>query len=169
MQGHTVKNAGIAQLVERNLAKVEVASSSLVSRSKFKKGSSASLFCQRFRSVLCAPDTDGAIAKRLCPGLQIRLVRFDSGSRLHLLTVQTVLSLRHAGFFSSVPFMQSRLTALRGAVYKAVDCAGFAAALRLDFSPATVPKLVDKYRDKCGVPQPAWLCTACSSNGQPLA
>jgi hypothetical protein len=30
-----LKNAGIAQLVERNLAKVEVASSSLVSRSKF--------------------------------------------------------------------------------------------------------------------------------------
>jgi hypothetical protein len=28
-------NAGVAQLVERNLAKVEVASSSLVSRSKF--------------------------------------------------------------------------------------------------------------------------------------
>ena len=24
----------------------------------------------------------GAIAKRLCPGLQIRLVQFDSGSRL---------------------------------------------------------------------------------------
>ena len=32
--------AGVAQLVERNLAKVEVASSSLVSRSIFKKGSS---------------------------------------------------------------------------------------------------------------------------------
>gem|GEM_PF-6844788 len=30
-----ILNAGIAQLVERNLAKVEVASSSLVSRSKF--------------------------------------------------------------------------------------------------------------------------------------
>ena len=30
-----LKSAGIAQLVERNLAKVEVASSSLVSRSKF--------------------------------------------------------------------------------------------------------------------------------------
>ena len=30
-------NAGIAQLVERNLAKVEVASSSLVSRSTFQK------------------------------------------------------------------------------------------------------------------------------------
>ena len=30
-------NAGIAQLVERNLAKVEVASSSLVSRSIFKE------------------------------------------------------------------------------------------------------------------------------------
>lgn len=31
--------AGIAQLVERNLAKVEVASSRLVSRSKYLKGS----------------------------------------------------------------------------------------------------------------------------------
>ena len=30
-------SAGIAQLVERNLAKVEVASSSLVSRSRFRK------------------------------------------------------------------------------------------------------------------------------------
>ena len=30
-----MKYAGIAQLVERNLAKVEVASSSLVSRSRF--------------------------------------------------------------------------------------------------------------------------------------
>ena len=33
-------NAGIAQLVERNLAKVEVASSNLVSRSKYKAESS---------------------------------------------------------------------------------------------------------------------------------
>ena len=32
-----VKYAGIAQLVERNLAKVEVASSNLVSRSKYAK------------------------------------------------------------------------------------------------------------------------------------
>ena len=32
-----LKYAGIAQLVERNLAKVEVASSSLVSRSKYPK------------------------------------------------------------------------------------------------------------------------------------
>ena len=31
-------NAGIAQLVERNLAKVEVASSNLVSRSRSEKG-----------------------------------------------------------------------------------------------------------------------------------
>ena len=37
------------------------------------KGSLASFFCIPF----------GAIAKRLCNGLQIRLVRFDSGSRLH--------------------------------------------------------------------------------------
>ena len=33
-----VPNAGIAQLVERNLAKIEVASSRLVSRSRFLKG-----------------------------------------------------------------------------------------------------------------------------------
>ena len=33
----SLKYAGIAQLVERNLAKVEVASSNLVSRSKYPK------------------------------------------------------------------------------------------------------------------------------------
>ena len=37
-------NAGIAQLVERNLAKVEVESSRLFSRSKFVREASASLF-----------------------------------------------------------------------------------------------------------------------------
>ena len=36
--------AGIAQLVERNLAKVEVASSSLVSRSIFRQGPLGALF-----------------------------------------------------------------------------------------------------------------------------
>ena len=42
-----MQNAGIAQLVERNLAKVEVESSRLFSRSKFqKREASASLFCQ---------------------------------------------------------------------------------------------------------------------------
>ena len=46
--------AGVAQLVERNLAKVEVASSRLVSRSNFQLSDV------------------GAIAKRLCTGLQIR-------------------------------------------------------------------------------------------------
>ena len=71
------ENAGIAQLVERNLAKVEVESSRLFSRSRFpKREASASLFRQSSQH--------GAIAKRLCPGLQIRLVQFDSGSRLHL-------------------------------------------------------------------------------------
>ena len=67
----SLKYAGIAQLVERNLAKVEVASSSLVSRSN-SKGSYASLF-----------SLNGVVAKRLCTGLQIRVGRFDSGPRLH--------------------------------------------------------------------------------------
>ena len=54
-------NAGIAQLVEHNLAMVRVASSNLVSRS----------------------NVDGALVKRLYIGLQIREVQFDSGTRLH--------------------------------------------------------------------------------------
>ena len=44
--------AGVAQLVERNLAKVEVASSSLVSRSKFGKKSLAQFTCVRLFSLL---------------------------------------------------------------------------------------------------------------------
>ena len=39
--GHTTEDAGIAQLVERNLAKVEVASSNLVSRSTLRYGEHA--------------------------------------------------------------------------------------------------------------------------------
>jgi hypothetical protein len=63
-------------LVERNLAKVEVESSRLFSRSKLEKGKQkASLFHSKF----------GAIAKRLCAGLQIRIAQFDSGSRLQKL------------------------------------------------------------------------------------
>ena len=61
-------------MVERNLAKVEVESSRLFSRSRFcKREALASLFA----GLLI-----GAIANRLCNGLQIRLARFDSGSRL---------------------------------------------------------------------------------------
>jgi hypothetical protein len=45
-------NAGVAQLVERNLAKVEVASSRLVSRSKYKKEASANTALPFFLQVL---------------------------------------------------------------------------------------------------------------------
>ena len=62
---HNTPNAGIAQLVEHDLAKVGVASSSLVSRSIFK--------------------SYGVLAQRLCTGLQIHVDRFDSGTRLHQL------------------------------------------------------------------------------------
>ena len=44
--------AGVAQLVERNLAKVEVASSRLVSRSKYKKEASANTALPFFLQVL---------------------------------------------------------------------------------------------------------------------
>src|SRR5207237_1269718 len=76
-------HAGIAQLVERNLAKVEVASSSLVSRSRYlEKGKLTLPFFVRIDGSGFRPDHDGAIANRLCNGLQIRLAQFDSGSRL---------------------------------------------------------------------------------------
>ena len=58
-----IADAGIAQLVEHNLAMVRVASSNLVSRSSY---------------------TNGALVKRLYSGLQIRIVQFDSGTRLQL-------------------------------------------------------------------------------------
>ena len=73
MELHVLVFAGIAQLVERNLAKVEVESSRLFSRSKFQEGKLMLPFFVR---------KVGAIANRLCNGLQIRLAQFDSGSRL---------------------------------------------------------------------------------------
>jgi hypothetical protein len=42
-------NAGVAQLVERNLAKVEVASSRLVSRSRIRSGVPKAEIVRRFR------------------------------------------------------------------------------------------------------------------------
>ena len=68
-------NAGVAQLVERNLAKVEVESSRLFSRSTFSEGR-----CTSFPFSFT-----GGVAKRLCSGLQSRLERFDSASRLHII------------------------------------------------------------------------------------
>ncbi len=87
-----VRFAGIAQLVEHNLAKVGVASSSLVSRSKFHR------FLEHIPSVVVQttgvswfkgstddndPVTPGWVAEWLCSGLQIRVPRFDSGPSLH--------------------------------------------------------------------------------------
>ena len=72
-------NAGIAQLVEHDLAKVGVASSSLVSRSSLKDIGVSGCLAER-------PEEFGALTKRLCSGLQIRLVRFDSGTRLHFIS-----------------------------------------------------------------------------------
>ena len=65
-----MKDAGVAQLVERNLAKVEVEGSRPFSRS----------------IVSCHPvfqASYGRIAKWLCSGLQSRRHRFDSVSCLH--------------------------------------------------------------------------------------
>ena len=90
------RNAGVAQLVERNLAKVEVESSRLFSRSKVQNGKHAlPIFVRKV----------GAIANRLCNGLQIRVAQFDSGSRLQKISV-----------------------AYRNRVDEAYDCTGFGLA-----------------------------------------
>ena len=64
-----IVNAGIAQLVERNLAKVEVESSRLFSRSIFEKGSLGFPFFLVVRSVLflnSGPDQRYERALRAC-------------------------------------------------------------------------------------------------------
>ena len=71
-------NAGIAQLVEHDLAKVGVARSRVFWRSGLKGIGVSGCLAER-------PEEFGALTKRLCSGLQIRLVRFDSGTRLHFL------------------------------------------------------------------------------------
>ena len=61
--------AGIAQLVERNLAKVEVASSSLVSRSRLRKGPASGVFSYREEVFLPVRST------RLWPGSRVVMQR----------------------------------------------------------------------------------------------
>ena len=81
------ENAGIAQLVEHNLAKVGVASSSLVSRSRSHEPRPAGVFCGWCiapRAGTLVADTEGQMAEWLCSGLQSRVRRFDSDSGLHI-------------------------------------------------------------------------------------
>jgi hypothetical protein len=79
-------DAGIAQLVEHDLAKVGVASSSLVSRSSFQQSLGSPGFC--FFEATCdhhgrdAP-SNGQVAEWSCSGLQSRVRRFDSDLGLH--------------------------------------------------------------------------------------
>jgi hypothetical protein len=88
MRGGITGYAGIAQLVERNLAKVEVASSSLVSRSNpegkpcfpFSLSARQRRSSSRIATMRCS--ALGGVAKWLCSGLQSRVRRFDSGLRL---------------------------------------------------------------------------------------
>ena len=72
MESITHSNAGIAQLVERNLAKVEVAGSNPVSRSN-------------------SSPNYGSVAEWLCSGLQLRVRRFDSDPSLHIINKIKVL------------------------------------------------------------------------------
>ncbi len=69
-------DAGIAQLVEHDLAKVGVASSSLVSRSKNWQLISLSSFFGF--TLLVKSFATGLVAEWSCSGLQSRVRRFDS-------------------------------------------------------------------------------------------
>ena len=110
-------DAGIAQLVEHDLAKVGVASSSLVSRSCFsaKPRHSGVLFFQtdgdhlRLRSV-----RNGLVAEWSCSGLQSRVRRFDSDPGLHCAPQSTR---PQAGFF--LP------PSLQAPVARVLGCASF--------------------------------------------
>ena len=68
--GYNARNAEVAQLVERNLAKVEVAGSSPVFRSNIDQ------------SMLKVRQDHGDVAEWLGTGLQNLLPRFNSGRRL---------------------------------------------------------------------------------------
>ena len=75
--------AGVAQLVERNLAKVEVESSRLFSRSRIPRRLSLLLLMRHItRRLSSSTLSSGEVAKRLCSGLQSRLDGFDSRPRL---------------------------------------------------------------------------------------
>ena len=58
---HAFFDAGIAQLVERNLAKVEVASSRLVSRSNIQKGKAS---CFPFLTYTSTDDVSAEVMAR---------------------------------------------------------------------------------------------------------
>ena len=95
-------NAGIAQLVEHDLAKVGVEGSSPFSRSSFKEAPFAGL--RFFRSSGLQPGSgmkesqasSGRVAEWLCSGLQIRVRRFNSDLGLHH---SMVLKPRFGGVF----------------------------------------------------------------------
>ena len=102
--GQTEMNAGIAQLVEHDLAKVGVASSSLVSRSNFtslhlSSGPVTAYSLRRPVQLLlgCTEQvrTFGWVAEWSCSGLQLRVRRFDSDPSLHF-SCNTVLPLQCA-------------------------------------------------------------------------
>ena len=82
-------------MVERNLAKVEVASSSLVSRSRFRQAPvRRGLLFQNKNQKHIKFNVTGLVAEWSCSGLQSRVRRFDSDPGLHFFR-----KTRHGGFF----------------------------------------------------------------------
>ena len=71
-------------MVERNLAKVEVESSRLFSRSRIQGSLLPVLMWSITRQVSVKQVSSGEVAKRLCSGLQSRLDGFDSRPRLQI-------------------------------------------------------------------------------------
>lgn len=95
-------------MVERNLAKVEVASSSLVSRSKHQ-GEVLHFPLLMFR-VHSSEHTSGEVAEWLCSGLQLRVRRFDSDPRLHQYAVARVVELVDTADLKSAAYLNKGRT-----------------------------------------------------------
>jgi hypothetical protein len=119
--------AGIAQLVEHDLAKVGVASSSLVSRSKIfkpKPRHSEVLFFEAGVAKLADVSSDGQVAEWSCSGLQSRVRRFDSDPGLHSMLVRSSLNAK----MTTQPFTAARFNFELARVAKSVDAADLKSA-----------------------------------------
>jgi hypothetical protein len=140
--------AGIAQLVEHDLAKVGVASSSLVSRSivrafvreredqkaaingcNFKIGNQKPrlpgvLFFQAGVGKLADDSSDGQVAEWSCSGLQSRVRRFDSDPGLHSMLLRSSENAR----IKQRPSMAALFNEELARVAKSVDAADLKSA-----------------------------------------
>ena len=137
-------------MVERNLAKVEVESSRLFSRSNLKGSTSkcCPFSLENLVLVFSFSLRDGAVTKRLCTGLQIRLARFDSGPRLQIHDCNVLFASHLARVVKSVDTADLK------------SAASFIAGVPVRFrsrAPSTIRELRRTPLKACAIAY-CWLC-----------